>query len=72
MLFRSPQKIKMKAQDIDGKWRDYEFEGFAARVMCHEYDHLEGVLYTDKATDLHDPVLDIDEEEETTDKKVQG
>lgn len=67
-----PQKIKMKAQDIDGKWWDYEFEGFAARVMCHEYDHLEGVLYTDKATDLHDPVLDIDEEEETTDKKVQG
>ncbi len=58
-----PRKIKMRAQDIDGVWREYEFEDFAARVMCHEYDHLEGILYTDKATNLHDPVLDSKEDE---------
>ena len=48
-----PQKIKIRAQDMDGVWHEYQFEDFAARVMCHEYDHLEGILYTDKATDVY-------------------
>ena len=56
-----PEKIKMRAQDIDGNWKEYEFEGFEARVMCHEYDHLEGILYTDKASNIHDPALDYEE-----------
>ena len=61
-----PQKIKMKAQDLNGDWHDYEFEDFAARVMCHEYDHLEGVLYTDKAIEVYEatpPEEDFDEED---------
>ncbi|MBP3815230.1 MAG: peptide deformylase [Firmicutes bacterium] len=49
-----PQRIRIKAQDINGNWQDYEFEDFAARVMCHEYDHLEGILYTDKATSVYE------------------
>ncbi len=60
-----PQKIKMKAQDLDGEWHDYEFEDFAARVMCHEYDHLEGILYTDKAIEVHEAQSDEEAEEET-------
>ena len=59
-----PQKIKMKAQDINGEWHDYEFEDFAARVMCHEFDHLEGILYTDIATEIYEPSDESDEEEE--------
>ena len=39
-----PEKIKMKALDLEGQVQEYEFEGFDARVMCHEYDHLEGIL----------------------------
>ena len=61
-----PQKIKIKAQDLNGDWHDYEFEDFAARVMCHEYDHLEGVLYTDKAIEVYEatpPEEDFDEED---------
>ena len=58
-----PQVIKIRAQDLDGNLKDYEFEGFAARVMCHEYDHLEGILYTDKALEVYDAVY-ADEEEE--------
>lgn len=58
-----PERIRMKALDLDGVAHEYEFEGFDARVMCHEYDHLEGVLYTDKATDLHDPAEDQEEED---------
>ena len=57
-----PQKIKIKAQDLDGNWHDYEFEGFAARVMCHEYDHLEGILYIDKAKAVYDITSHSEEE----------
>lgn len=63
-----PQKIKIKAQDMDGKWHEYQFEDFAARVMCHEYDHLEGILYTDKATEIHDITAEEDDPEEVTEE----
>ena len=42
-----PEKIRIKYTDIDGAEHEDEFEGFAATVFCHEYDHLEGILYPD-------------------------
>jgi peptide deformylase len=54
-LVDRPMKIRIKAQDLDGKEHEYEFEGFEATVFCHEYDHLDGVLYTDKAIRMLDP-----------------
>ena len=59
-----PQKIKMTATDLDGVTHDYEFEDFYARVMCHEYDHLDGILYTDKEENIHAPAADDEEGEE--------
>ena len=53
-----PDYIKIEALDLDGKKQIYEFEGFDARVMCHEYDHLDGILYTDKATNIRDAADD--------------
>ena len=50
-----PSHVKIKAIDLDGNEQTYDFEEFHARVMCHEYDHLEGILYTDKATEVYDP-----------------
>ena len=51
-LVERPQKIKIKAQDLDGVEHEYEFEDFAATVFCHEYDHLEGILYPDVAKEM--------------------
>lgn len=56
-----PEKIKITALDLDGNRQEYEFEGFDAVVMCHEYDHLDGVLYTDKATNIRNPQDDEEE-----------
>lgn len=50
-----PNHIKIRALDLDGNEQTYDFEEFHARVMCHEYDHLEGILYIDKATETYDP-----------------
>ena len=48
-LVDRPEKIRIRAADLEGEVHEYEFEGFAATVFCHEYDHLEGILYTDIA-----------------------
>ncbi|MCI7145846.1 MAG: peptide deformylase [Clostridiales bacterium] len=48
-----PEKVVMKAKDRDGVEQTYELEGFDAVVVCHEFDHLEGVLYVDKSDDVH-------------------
>lgn len=61
-IVERPQKIKIRAQDRDGVEQDYEFEGFDARVMCHENDHLNGILYTDKAHDIRSAEPQSDEE----------
>ena len=50
-----PERIKIKALDLDGNEQIYDFEGFDAVVMCHENDHLDGILYTDKAVNLRVP-----------------
>ena len=50
-----PERIKMKALDLDGNEQEYEFAGWDATVMCHEYDPLDGILYIDKATNIRTP-----------------
>jgi peptide deformylase len=39
--------LKMKFQTIEGEEKIETFEGMTARVIQHEYDHIEGVLFTD-------------------------
>ena len=43
----------------DEKWEfhDEVFEGYIARVIQHEYDHLDGVLFTDKVSPLRRRLL---------------
>ena len=57
-----PYYIKMEALDIDGNKQIYEFSDFDARVMCHEYDHLDGILYTDNATNIRNAEEAYDED----------
>ena len=63
-MVERPTHIKIEALDLEGKKQVYEFDDFHARVMQHEYDHLNGILYTDKAFDIHDPAEDIEKEAE--------
>ena len=45
-----PVSLRVRAFDGDGEPLDYRAEGFEARVIQHEYDHLEGVLIVDRTT----------------------
>lgn len=44
-----PNYVKVKAMDRDGNEFIIEGEGLMARALCHEIDHLDGILYIDKA-----------------------
>lgn len=45
-----PDHIKIKAQERDGSWYELEAEGYEARAIQHEIDHLDGILFTSKIT----------------------
>ena len=40
-------RVKVRFQNRKGQWNEYETEGFEARAICHELDHLDGKLYID-------------------------
>lgn len=43
-----PAVVRVKAQDRDGNWCLYKGEGLKARCFCHEIDHLDGILFTER------------------------
>jgi len=45
-------KVKVKAQDVNGKWFEVEGEELLARALQHEIDHLDGVLFIDRLSRL--------------------
>ena len=47
-----PMKVKLAYQDRHGEKYLLQAKGFFARAICHELDHLDGVLYIDKATHI--------------------
>ena len=44
-----PMKVKISYYDRNGEKKLLQAKGFFARAICHELDHLDGVLYIDKA-----------------------
>jgi methionyl-tRNA formyltransferase len=47
-----PLEVSLRALDRDGHDVWVDAEGYLARALCHEIDHLDGVLYTDRATTI--------------------
>ena len=50
-----PQKVILKAQNRHGDWFTMKGEDLAARCICHEYDHLDGILFTERAERMLGP-----------------
>ena len=49
-----PAYAKVEALDRNGNKVSYEGEGLLARAFCHEIDHLDGILYVDKAEEIEE------------------
>ena len=45
-LVKRPYWAKVRAQDRNGDWFEAEGEELIARCFCHEFDHLDGIIYT--------------------------
>jgi len=43
-----PTAVKVVAQDVRGETFELPAEGFLARALCHEIDHLDGILFIDR------------------------
>ncbi len=50
---------RIKLKYLDENWNEQEevFDGIKARIIQHEYDHLEGILFTDKLTPIKKRLL---------------
>ena len=49
-----PNEVTVKAFDRFGNPFTVNAQGFLARAFCHEYDHLDGIVYLDKAYDVEE------------------
>lgn len=47
-ITKRPAVVKVRAQNRHGKWFVFKAEGLKARCFCHEIDHLDGVLFTQR------------------------
>lgn len=52
-VVKRPNHVKVRAQDRNGNTFEVEGTGLTARCFCHEIDHLDGVLFTDRATHMY-------------------
>ena len=51
-IVKRPSQIKVRAQDELGNPIELEAEGLLSRVIQHEVDHLDGILFFDRVTPL--------------------
>ncbi len=54
---KRPNRIVIEYYDENFEFHEEEHFGFAARVIQHEYDHLEGILFTDKVSPIRKRLL---------------
>ena len=57
-------KVRIKALDIDGNDVRFKAEGFLARIVQHEVDHTNGILFIDRIRDKKDAFFKLDEKGE--------
>lgn len=58
------EKVRVKAMDIDGNEVRFKVDGFLARVIQHEIDHTNGIVFIDHIRDDKDAFYTLDEKGE--------
>ncbi len=51
-MIERPSKVHVVGQDLEGNPQELDAEGVLARAVCHEIDHLDGILYLDRVSVL--------------------
>ncbi len=73
-LISRSKAIKIKYQTPNGTWQVRKFSGLTATVIQHEYDHLKGLLFIDRALQQASPIyeLALDENKKEFLKKIEN
>lgn len=58
-----PRRVVVTGVALDGSEVEYTADGFLARAFCHEIDHLDGVVYTDRCKKVY-KIEEVEEVEE--------
>ena len=48
---RRPESVRVTYTDLDGRERTEEFHELMARIIQHEYDHLDGILFFERMSE---------------------
>jgi peptide deformylase len=51
-IVKRSTNVTLRAQDETGAWYERGAGGLLAQIMQHEYDHLDGILFTDRALEV--------------------
>ena len=54
-IVERPDAVTVKAQNRKGEWFEVTGTALLARALCHEIDHLDGIVFTDHATRMLEP-----------------
>lgn len=52
LAIKRPESVKIKYTDMNGVEQEKWFDGLSARVVLHEYDHMEGIVFTSKVSPI--------------------
>ena len=52
-----PEKVTVHYSDVNGEEQKINADGMLARVIQHEYDHLEGILFVDRISSVKRTIL---------------
>jgi peptide deformylase len=53
-VLKRPKKVIVVGTKMDGKVAKYTAAGLMAKAFCHEIDHLDGIMYMDRATEVYE------------------
>ena len=68
---KRPKTVRLSAYDLKGNPIDTDVDGFLGRVLQHEYDHLNGVMFFDRMSDESARELEPEIDELVTDFRSQ-
>ncbi|MEM9137192.1 MAG: peptide deformylase [Cyanobacteria bacterium P01_F01_bin.42] len=54
------QSVTVQYHDLDNRLQQQEFHGFVARIIQHECDHLQGIVFLDRVQSTHDLMTDAE------------
>lgn len=66
-----PAEIDLETQDKRGKKNTSKYKGMASRIIQHEYDHLEGILFIDHVHDQNGKLFKVEKDKKGKEQFVE-